>query len=79
MKSHRWFTIVSEEAPTSSNLSTLKKEAAGSTDMLVTTDHNSVITQHTMFTLPTIGFPLQVILGIVTICSVPYAYFLYVH
>jgi len=38
MKSHWWFTIVSEEAPTS-NLSTVKNEAAGSAVMLVTTDH----------------------------------------
>jgi len=41
MKSHRWFTIVSKEAPTS-NLSTLKNEAAGSAEMLVTTVHNKV-------------------------------------
>jgi len=39
MKSHRWFTILPEEAPTS-NLSTLKNEAAGSAEMLETTHRN---------------------------------------
>jgi hypothetical protein len=39
MKSHTLFTNSSEEAPTS-NLSTLKNEAADSAEMLVTTHRN---------------------------------------